>query len=244
MLRSIGHIALNNYHQPDEEEEDDDDGNQQEEASWGREGFLMSEHVARLLENGQHDIAGCKGNIYVSTLQVINSVVLKLSTTQEKVYRCLSGATLSRSLQCKVSGGGVEFGFMSCCNRKEDAIAMGDSSSVLVEMSFGPNDRAANIARFSQYRSSYDHAQTTRLSRGEGAPVPRSKQMRVANEVVIPAFSALEVESFSVEDMGGSSRLIISTKVSVNSQGLPIEQTLGCVHFISRPRAHLRHCGT
>ena len=109
--------------------------------------------------------AATQGNLYITTLHVINSAVIKLGklTRATKVYRGISKRTLPAELQRPNADnvrGGVEFGFTSCSLERDEALQYARSASsdgaavttpILMEMEMGMIDRGADLTWLSQY---------------------------------------------------------------------------------------------
>ena len=104
------------------------------------------------------------GNLYTTSLHVVNSAVLKLGKLARatKVYRGISKKTLPRSMMyddlASNTRGGIEFGFTSCSKQKEEAVkyataAKGkcNSTPILLEIEMGMIDRGADLSWLSQY---------------------------------------------------------------------------------------------
>ena len=91
------------------------------------------ESAVRPLERAFEEL--CLGNAYVTTLNVINSCVVKLSvlTKAERVYRGLAGGLLPEAFRTADRfnvRGGVESGFMSTSLDRSVAVSYAASGSV------------------------------------------------------------------------------------------------------------------
>ena len=151
-----------------------------------------------------HWYAGCKGNLYTTTMHVLNSAVHKASrlTAATTVYRGVSGGVLPASFwmpnEANVRGG-VEWGFLSCTADYEVALAYAASrggAGIVLELQQGMVDRGAELTWLSQY------------------PYER--------ECLLPPLTSIEVQSTRV-DRG---TLVVSCRPSVTRHE-PIEQTVG-----------------
>jgi hypothetical protein len=151
-----------------------------------------------------HWYAGCKGNLYTTTMHVLNSAVHKASrlTAATTVYRGVSGGVLPASFwmpnEASVRGG-VEWGFLSCTADYEVALAYAASrggAGIVLELQQGMVDRGAELTWLSQY------------------PYER--------ECLLPPLTSIEVQSTRV-DRG---TLVVSCRPSVTRHE-PIEQTVG-----------------
>ena len=100
----------------------------------------------------------CKGNMYTTTLQSINSSIIKMSKvmTVEKCYRGVKGGVLPQQFwhadSLKIRGG-VEFGFTSTSLDRSVAMEYaGDPSgaATIIEMQTGMVDRGASLQWLSQ----------------------------------------------------------------------------------------------
>jgi hypothetical protein len=113
------------------------------------------QHVKEANVKETSQIAGhTSGNLYTTTLHVINSAVLKLGqlTKAEKVYRGISYRTLPERMLKRDrfnTCGGVEYGFTSCSTNKDEAEMYATSANernttdIVVEMEMGMVDRGA-----------------------------------------------------------------------------------------------------
>ena len=109
-------------------------------------------------------------NKYATTIQAINSIVIKLArlTRIVPLYRGWTGATLPRSFfEADAQGlcGGVEYGFSSTTTERSQALhyATGKAAMVL-ELEMGMVDRGADISWLSQcaphiFASAYPRAE-------------------------------------------------------------------------------------
>ena len=159
----------------------------------------------------------CAGNTYATTLQVLNSAIIKLSklTPAIKVYRGVAGGVLPPSFWStdgNSHGGGIECAFMSASTDRSVAltyarISRGVAAPMLLELKLGMIDRGADFSWLSQYPSEA--------------------------EVLFPALTGLEMQDSRVED----GVLVVSLRVSINLTALPIEQTLARMK-----RSHLDLC--
>jgi hypothetical protein len=152
------------------------------------------------------------GNLYTTTLHVINSSVIKLGKLHraQPVYRGIARRTLQKHLMRKDeqtnTRGGIEFGFMSCSKIRHEAErysyegASGDPNAtpILWEVSTGMIDRGADLSWLSQY--------------------PHEE------EVLFPALTGLEFISHRVDTHGHSARLLVTVRPSVNHNSLTIEK--------------------
>ena len=152
------------------------------------------------------------GNLYTTTLHVINSSVIKLGKLHraQPVYRGIARRTLQKHLMRKDeqtnTRGGIEFGFMSCSKIRHEADrysyegASGDPNAtpILWEVSTGMIDRGADLSWLSQY--------------------PHEE------EVLFPALTGLEFISHRVDTHGHSARLLVTVRPSVNHNSLMIEK--------------------
>jgi hypothetical protein len=101
------------------------------------------------------------GNLYTTTLHVINSAILKLGklTQAHVVFRGISHRTLPVSMRVKdqdtLTRGGIEYGFTSCSLERSEAnfyaTADGNRTPVVLEMQQGMIDRGADLSWLSQY---------------------------------------------------------------------------------------------
>jgi len=108
-------------------------------------------------------LAGCKGNTYVTTIHVINSVIVKASklTRVDKVYRGVAGGLLpSTFFEANAQGvrGGVEMAFLSTTFDRSVALEYAQSSGEataahVFEMQMGMVDRGAELSWLSQVMS-------------------------------------------------------------------------------------------
>ena len=104
-------------------------------------------------------LAGCKGNRYVTTTHVINSVIVKASklTKVAKVYRGVAGGVLpERFWTPNEQGvrGGVEKAFLSTTYDREVATnyaSANDKPSIVFEIQMGMVDRGCELGWISQY---------------------------------------------------------------------------------------------
>ena len=101
---------------------------------------------------------GCKGNKYVTTTHVINSVIVKSSklTRARKVYRGVAGGVLPESFwRPNKQGvkGGIESAFMSTTFSREVAMhyaSVPGKPALVFEMVMGMIDRGAELGWISQ----------------------------------------------------------------------------------------------
>ena len=103
-----------------------------------------------------------KGNLYTTTLHVINSAVLKLGklTQATTVYRGISFRTLPKQMKNKdpesLTRGGIEYGFCSCSVDEQQAIVYSGADNeknktpMILEMQQGMIDRGAELSWLSQ----------------------------------------------------------------------------------------------
>ena len=101
----------------------------------------------------------CRGNYYTSTLNVVNSAIVKLNklTRAEPVFRGISGGVLPPEFWTSnelLLRGGVEGGFMSTTLDRAVALAYAGSlpsrAGVIFEIQQGLVDRGADIGWLSQ----------------------------------------------------------------------------------------------
>ena len=117
-----------------------------------------------------------EGNLYTTTLHVINSCVLKLGKLARAgmVYRGLNKKAMPNNLKYKdtVSNvrGGVEFGFTSCSTEKTEALLYAkqgpeSQTPILLEIQEGMVDRGADLSWLSQYPHEKEgmHLEATRI---------------------------------------------------------------------------------
>ncbi len=158
----------------------------------------------------------CKDNTYATTLQVLNSTIIKLSklTVPDKVYRGIAGGVLPDCFwhPTEKSGavGGVEVAFMSASMDRNVALTYARShgkAPMLLELSMGMIDRGAQLSWLSQYP-------------GE-------------REVLFAPLCGLEMLDTRVE----AGVLVASLRISINLTTLPIEATLARMQ-----RSHLDLC--
>ena len=151
------------------------------------------------------------GNMYTTTLHVINSAIIKLSklTVADKVYRGISSRVLPKSMKVKDEysvRGGVEFGFMSCSRERGEAMkyARGASTTgdgrtppaILIEMQMGMIDRGADFSWLSQY--------------------PHER------EVLFAPLTGIEIVNTAIDN----DVLVVSVRPSVNLNSLVIEDVI------------------
>ena len=106
----------------------------------------------------QSTVYGCKGNKYVTTTHVINSVIVKSSklTRARKVYRGVAGGVLPESFwRPNKQGvkGGIESAFMSTTFSREVAMhyaSVPGKPALVFEMVMGMIDRGAELGWISQ----------------------------------------------------------------------------------------------
>ena len=103
------------------------------------------------------------GNLYTTTLHLINSSILKLGklTRADVVYRGISYGTLPKEMRQKdqktSTRCGIEYGFFSCSLKRTEAEfclkpeAEGNHTPVVLEMQQGMIDRGADLSWLSQY---------------------------------------------------------------------------------------------
>ena len=166
--------------------------------------FLSAEQIGGHLVDADQLGTHSKGNLYTTTLHVVNSLVIKLSklTKATKVYRGISRRKLPSQLRERDGHnvrGGVEFGFMSCSIEREEALkyAKADDTAILLEMQMGMIDRGADISWLSQY--------------------PHEA------EVLWTPLTALEVTDYCVNEEGV---LVVTMRPSSNLQAKTIEQVV------------------
>ena len=168
------------------------------------------------LRKGFEDL--CLGNVYTTTLHVINSSIVKLSklTHVTKVYRGVSGGVLPEAFWVPNDFGvcgGVESAFMSATTDPSVALTYASNpgkAGVVFEIAQGMVDRGADMAWVSQY--------------------PHEA------EITFAPLTGLEVQQTSVD----GSLLKIGVRLSVNLAAPTIEQVLAkrkkvvtdmCVHM-------------
>ena len=109
-----------------------------------------------------------RGNLYTTSLHVINSAVLKLGKLARAatVYRGISKTTLPPEMLAKDEAhntrGGIEFGFTSCSKLKEEAVryateakGRANTTPILLEIQMGMVDCGADLSWLSPV--SYTH---------------------------------------------------------------------------------------
>ena len=145
------------------------------------------------------------GNLYTTTLHVINSAVLKLGKLAkvQMVYRGIARRTMPKKMLNKGmdnARGGIEYGFSSASTKREEAwrYATKDKATtpVMLEITQGLIDRGADLEWLSQY--------------------PHEA------EVLFPPLTGLEFLKFRVEDR----LLIVTVRPSVNLHSLTIEKVI------------------
>ena len=152
------------------------------------------------------------GNLYTTTLHVINSAVLKLGKLAkvQTVYRGIAHRTLPKKMLNKGmdnARGGIEYGFSSASTIREEAWRyatkdkattpmMLEMTPMLLEIEQGLIDRGADLEWLSQY--------------------PHEA------EVLFPPLTGLEFLKFRVED----GLLIVTVRPSVNLHSLTIEKVI------------------
>ena len=148
------------------------------------------------------------GNLYTTTLHVINSTVLKLGklTQARVVYRGISFRTLPKQMlkkdEASLTRGGIEYGFTSCSTSKQEAENYAQPRSernltpIIFEMQMGMIDRGADLSWLSQY----PHEQ----------------------EILFPPLMGIEILSHRVHD----NMLYVEIRPSVNLKSLPIEPVI------------------
>jgi hypothetical protein len=145
------------------------------------------------------------GNLYTTTLHVINSAVLKLGKLAkvQMVYRGIAHRTMPKKMRNKGMDnacGGIEYGFSSASTERDEAerYATKDNTTtpMLLEITQGLIDRGADLEWLSQY--------------------PHEA------EVLFPPLTGLEFLKFRVEDR----LLIVTVRPSVNLHSLTIEKVI------------------
>jgi hypothetical protein len=145
------------------------------------------------------------GNLYTTTLHVINSAVLKLGKLAkvQMVYRGIARRTMPKKMINKGmdnARGGIEYGFSSASTKRDEALryATKDKATtpVMLEITQGLIDRGADLEWLSQY--------------------PHEA------EVLFPPLTGLEFLNFRVEER----LLIVTVRPSVNLHSLTIEKVI------------------
>ena len=145
------------------------------------------------------------GNLYTTTLHVINSAVLKLGKLAkvQMVYRGIARRTMPKKMLNKGmdnARGGIEYGFSSASTKRDEAerYATKDNTTtpMLLEIEQGLIDRGADLKWLSQY--------------------PHEA------EVLFPPLTGLEFLNFRVEER----LLIVTVRPSVNLHSLTIEKVI------------------
>ena len=156
-------------------------------------------------ENGVYITGNTLGNLYTTTLHVINSAVLKLGKLAkvQTVYRGIARRTMPKKMLNKGmdnARGGIEYGFSSASTKRDEALryATKDKATtpVMLEITQGLIDRGADLEWLSQY--------------------PHEAQ------VLFPPLTGLEFLKFRVEDR----LLIVTVRPSVNLHSLTIEKVI------------------
>ena len=156
-------------------------------------------------ENGVSITGNTLGNLYTTTLHVINSAVLKLGKLAkvQTVYRGIARRTMPKKMLNKGmdnARGGIEYGFSSASTKRHEAerYATKDKATtpVMLEITQGLIDRGADLEWLSQY--------------------PHEA------EVLFPPLTGLEFLKFRVEDR----LLIVTVRPSVNLHSLTIEKVI------------------
>ncbi|KOO36153.1 hypothetical protein Ctob_009550, partial [Chrysochromulina tobinii] len=146
------------------------------------------------------------GNLYTTTLHVINSAVLKLGKLAkvQMVYRGIAHRTMPKKMRNKGmdnARGGIEYGFSSASTKFEEArrYATKDNTTtpMILEITQGLIDRGADLKWLSQY--------------------PHEA------EVLFPPLTGLEFLKFRVDEYG---LLIWTVRPSVNLHSLTIEKVI------------------
>ena len=146
------------------------------------------------------------GNLYTTTLHVINSAVLKLGKLAkvQMVYRGIAHRTMPKKMRNKGMDnacGGIEYGFSSASTERDEAerYATKDNTTtpVILEITQGLIDRGADLKWLSQY--------------------PHEA------EVLFPPLTGLEFLDFRVDENG---LLIWTVRPSVNLHSLTIEKVI------------------
>ena len=138
-------------------------------------GMARSADKDHYLSATQIEDAVSTGNMYTTTLHVINSATIKLSklTVAATVYRGMSIDYLPQKLEDKDTSnvrGGVEYGFMSCSKVRKEALRYAHNKAydkaVLLEMQMGcHHHRTPHGARTRRHASTL-HALTGMLATG------------------------------------------------------------------------------
>lgn len=137
------------------------------------------------------------GNVYATTLHVVNSALQVLSTLtkSQKVYRGISGGLLPPSFNEAdevAFKGGIEYAFMSTTSDRDVAVnyARASGNGLVFEFWMGIVDKGANLSDVSQYPHEHEicfpplTALETRGTRIDGALTIIEADTRVCNAMV------------------------------------------------------------
>lgn len=154
----------------------------------------------------------CKGNRFSTTIQAVNSSLIKLSklTHVQKVYRGVSGGYLPDAFWTpdkEGACGAVEYGFMSTTTKREVAhqYARGngsdkDKAELVMEIQMSAVDRGADLSGLSQY--------------------PQER------EICFGPCAALQVEGWNVE----GSLLVVKMRLNINTMAETIDELIAQRH--------------
>ena len=190
VLRDIGHLHEKaRLHSMQSAKEISDElkryqAEKEDEFRYGRGNGGAESERGRVRDSSERFPGHTHGNLYTTTLHLINSAVLKLGklTKAQPVYRGISFRTLPKKLKRKKpdnTRGGIEFGFTSCSLSEKVAnayanpdVQRGDlqNTPIILAMSMGMIDRGADLTELSQYPHekvcAHSHALTGRAGIG------------------------------------------------------------------------------
>ena len=149
-------------------------------------------------------LAGCKSNRYVTTIHVINSVIVKASklTKAATIYRGVAGGVLPQSFwapNAQGVRGGIEGAFMSTTFDREVALQYASQPGkpgLVFEMHMGMIDRGCELGWISQY--------------------PHER------ECLFAPLTGIEVLGTRIE----GAVLVVEARLSINLNALTIEQVI------------------